>query len=409
MAISVTSRTTRVASIAAVAFGVLTLGAGLATVPLDSLIHQAGPGGPGADLLFTAAVMVPEAALGTLLAARQVRNPLGWVLLTIFFISVAPVNQYAALDYRMHHGMLPLGWLALTIGAAWPLFLLLIAVLLWLFPDGRLPVGRWRRPAVIALCAGVLLGLAASGSGVAAVVRHDIRVNASGSLLTEQNGIWNVLHSALVIAVVASWLAWLVVQVPRYRRAGGERRQQLKWLYSGAVVLVISVFAGSLASGSTSGLGNLVANLITPLGFAAFTACFAVAVLKYRLYEIDRIISRVISYAIITAVLGGVFAGLAVLATVVLPDKAPVAVAAATLAAAALFNPLRKRVQHAVDRRFNRAHYNAEAVLAAFTARLRQTVDLDMVRGDLVGVVDEAFEPAHVFVWLSVPAEGPRR
>jgi hypothetical protein len=200
--------------------------------------------------------------------------------------------------------------------------------------------------------------------------------------------------------VAASWLVWLVVQVPRYRRAAGERRQQLKWLYSGAVVLVISVFAAALASGSSSGLAEVVSNLITPLGFAAFAACFAVAVLKYRLYEIDRIISRVISYAIITAVLAGVFAGLVLLATQVLPFKGSVAVAAATLAAAALFNPLRKRVQHAVDRRFNRARYDAEAIVAAFTGRLRGTVDLDRVQDDLVSVVHQAFEPAHVSVWL---------
>ncbi|MGH3200562.1 MAG: hypothetical protein ACRDOA_18310 [Streptosporangiaceae bacterium] len=136
---------------------------------------------------------------------------------------------------------------------------------------------------------------------------------------------------------------------------------------------MICVFAASLASGGTSGLAKTVENLITPLGFAAFAVCFAVAVLKYRLYEIDRILSRVISYAIITAVLAGVFAGLVLLATQVLPFKAPVAVAASTLAAAALFNPLRRRVQRVVDRRFNRARYDAEAVVAAFTARLRHT------------------------------------
>jgi hypothetical protein len=121
----------------------------------------------------------------------------------------------------------------------------------------------------------------------------------------------------------------------------------------------------------------------------------------------DRIISRVISYAIITAVLAGVFAGLVVLATQVLPVKTPVAVAASTLAAAALFNPLRRPVQHAVDRRFNRSGYDAEAVVAAFTARLRHTVDLDTVRGDLVGVVHEAFQPAHVSVWLTTGAAAP--
>jgi hypothetical protein len=125
-----------------------------------------------------------------------------------------------------------------------------------------------------------------------------------------------------------------------------------------------------------------------------------VAVLKYRLYAIDRIISRVVAYAIVTAVLGGLFAGLVLLATEVLPLKTPVAVAAATLVAAALFNPLRRRVQHGVDRRFNRARYDAEMVIAAFTARLRQTVDLATVQGDLVGAVDAAFQPAHVSVWL---------
>jgi len=401
MATSMISRRSRATPVAAVALGVLTLGTGLGGVPLDSLIRQTGPGGPVADLLFTAAVLVPAAGVGTLLAARRPRNPLGWILLAIFLIAIAPVNQYAALDYRMHHGTLPLGWLAVTLGEAWPVFLFLIAVLLWLFPDGRLPAGRWGRTAVIALVAGALLALAASGSGVAAAAGHDIRVNAVGSLVTEQGGIWNILHSALAIAVAASCLVWLAVQVPRYRHATGERRQQLKWLYSGTVVFVISVFAAALASGNTSGPAKLVSNLITPIGFAAFAACFAVAVLKYRLYDIDRIISRVISYAIVTAVLAGVFAGAVVLTSVVLPLKGSVAVAASTLVAAALFNPLRRRVQRAIDRRFNRARYDAEAVVAAFTSRLRQTVDLDEVRGDLVGVVHEAFQPAHVSVWLA--------
>jgi hypothetical protein len=182
------------------------------------------------------------------------------------------------------------------------------------------------------------------------------------------------------------------VQVPRYRRSSGERRQQLKWLYSGATCLV----AGVLMPSSPQVLLALGA-----LAMGVFPVCIGVAVLRYRLYEIDRIISRVISYTVVTAALGGVFAGLVVLATNVLPFKTPVAVAASTLAAAALFNPLRKRVQKIVDRRFNRARYNAEAVLAAFTARLRGTVDLDTVQGDLVDAVHDAFEPAHVSVWLT--------
>ncbi|HXF21285.1 MAG TPA: hypothetical protein VN597_12555, partial [Streptosporangiaceae bacterium] len=132
------------------------------------------------------------------------------------------------------------------------------------------------------------------------------------------------------------------------------------------------------------------------------------AVLKYRLYAIDRIISRVVSYLIITAVLAGMFAGLVLFATSVLPVKAPVAVAAATLAAAALFNPLRRRVQHAVDRRFNRTRYDAEAVVASFSARLRHTVDLDAITSELSSTVHHAFEPAHVSVW-SAPRQSRGR
>ena len=185
--------------------------------------------------------------------------------------------------------------------------------------------------------------------------------------------------------------------MPKFRRSAGERRQQLKWLYSGAVALVVSAVISALASGDSSSYWQVVGTL----GLAVLPVCVGVAVLKYRFYAIDRIISRVISYAIVTAVLGGMFAGLVLLATEVLPFKTPVAVAAATLAAAALFDPLRGRVQHAVDRRFNRPRYDAETLVAAFTARLRQTVDLDTVQGDLVGVVDAAVQPAHVSVWLA--------
>jgi len=152
-------------------------------------------------------------------------------------------------------------------------------------------------------------------------------------------------------------------------------------------------------------LDQAVNNGIVPVGFAVLPVCVGVAVLKYRLYEIDRIISRVISYALITAVLAGVFAGLVLLATVVLPFKTPVAVAAATLVAAALFNPLRRRVQHAVDRRFNRARYNADLTVAVFESRLKDAADLDSVREDLAAVVQKALEPAHISVWMNERGE----
>jgi hypothetical protein len=132
-----------------------------------------------------------------------------------------------------------------------------------------------------------------------------------------------------------------------------------------------------------------------------------VGILRYRLYEIDRIISRTLAYAVVTALLVGVYAGLVLLSTHVLALKSPVAVAASTLAAAALFNPLRRRVQRVVDRRFNRARYDAELTVAAFAARLKDAVDLDAVRGDLAALVHDTLEPAHVSVWLSEPGEQP--
>jgi len=205
----------------------------------------------------------------------------------------------------------------------------------------------------------------------------------------------------MFVAIAVSVLGWLVAQVPMYRHSAGERRQQLKWLYSGAVMLVAFVVLAVATPDNSTAFDQASNGVITPLGFALLPVCIGVAVLKYRLYAIDRIISRVVAYAVITAVLAGVFAGLVLFATEVLPFKAPVAVAAATLAAAALFNPLRRRVQHAVDRRFNRASYDAEMVIAAFTARLRQTVDLEIAQGELVDAVHQAFEPAHVSVWLA--------
>jgi hypothetical protein len=137
------------------------------------------------------------------------------------------------------------------------------------------------------------------------------------------------------------------------------------------------------------------------LGVAALPVGIGVAVLKYRLYEIDRIISRTLAYAIVTGLLVGVYAGLVLLATQVLDIKSPVAVAVSTLAAAALFSPVRRRVQKAVDRRFNRARYDADQTVAAFAARLKDAVDLDAVRDDLASVVHQALEPAHVSLWIS--------
>jgi hypothetical protein len=310
------------------------------------------------------------------------------------------VGDYLIIDYRLHHGTLPLGSVAVVLSNSWPVWLVLIAIMLWVFPDGLLPPGQWRPVAVILVTAGVLWALAATAAGAAAVARHAVVIDASGNLANKTTGLTAALQTFSAFGVLASLLVWLVVQVPRYRRAPYERRQQLKWLYTGAAIFVVSLFLAVLTPGGPSAWDLAVNDVISPIGFAVLPVCVGVAVLKYRLYAIDRIISRVISYTLVSAVLAGIFAGLVLLATRVLPFRTPVGVAVATLAAAALFNPVRRRVQRAVDRRFNRSRYNAETVIAAFTARLRGTVDLDMMRSDLVGVVHEAFQPAHVSVWL---------
>jgi hypothetical protein len=155
----------------------------------------------------------------------------------------------------------------------------------------------------------------------------------------------------------------------------------------------------SLPSLSATARGLLT--VVSTIALAAMPAGLAVAILKYRLYAIDRIISRTLAYAIVTGLLVGVYAGLVLLATQVLTLRSPVAVAGSTLVAAALFSPLRSRVQRVVDRRFNRARYDADLMVAAFAARLKDAVDLDAVGADLASVVQRALEPAHVSVWMN--------
>jgi len=396
----------------AFALGVVALGLGAASVLLDHVTHQPGTGGPVADAFVGAAGVVPATAVGTLLAARRPRNLIGWLLLAIILMEVSPASQYLILDYRMDHGSLPLGWVAVVLLECWPMFLVSVTLLLWLFPDGTLPAGRWHRIAWVAAVGWLLVGLATSSRGVLVAAGGDVRITAGGGLANPSPGVMRVLSAVVIAGTLASWSVWLAVQIPTYRHASGVHRQQLKWLYSGAVIFVFAyfgVFIATLAVEIIPGWDNQsVTNALAILGSAALPACLAVAVLKYRLYELNRVISRVVSYALITALLAGVFASLVLLATRVLPFRTPVAVAIATLVIAALFNPLRRRVQRAVDRRFNRSRYDAEAIVAAFTARLRHTVDLDTLRHDLVGVTHEAFQPAHVSMWLA-PADDQDR
>jgi hypothetical protein len=190
----------------------------------------------------------------------------------------------------------------------------------------------------------------------------------------------------------------------RYRRAQAAERAQLRWLvYAGALIAV--AVAGTLPIGpmGSSDAATNLQNALSSGSVALVPVAIGVAVLRYRLYDIDRIISRTVAYAIVTGLLVGVYGGSVLLATQVLRFRTPVAVAAATLAAAALFTPVRRRVQSRVDRQFNRARYDADQIAAAFAARLKDTVDLGAVRDDLTGIVSRALEPTHVSVWFSRP------
>ncbi|HZV25266.1 MAG TPA: hypothetical protein VFG00_03160 [Acidothermaceae bacterium] len=174
---------------------------------------------------------------------------------------------------------------------------------------------------------------------------------------------------------------------------------------SGGALSVVSIYL--VSTNNTSSAGRVVTD-IAAVGLTGIPLAIGVGILKYRLYEIDRLISRTLSYLAITGLLVAVFLGLVALTTSVLPFSSPVGVAASTLAAAALFNPVRRRVQRLVDRRFNRARYDADSIIAAFTIRLRDAVDLDTINQELRQAVNQAVAPAHASVWIT-PNPNPRR
>lgn len=402
----------RTAQAAAIGLGLAVVGMGALTVVLDSVTHYPDTGGPVVDTLAIGAALLPAATVATLLTARRPGNPIGWLLFAILFLGVSPAQEYDILVYRMHHGALPLGWVAVVLEECWPLFLVCVTTLIWVFPDGTLPGGRWRRPSRVLLTAGAAVAVAASLPGVLIVTGHAVRLRANGDIAEAPGLVFRILQAAVIGGTLLSWLAWIAVQFPAYRRAGGDRRQQLKWLYSGAAVTLVTyifgVFVVPLAMGQAPGWGaNPAVSVLLVVAFGTLPTCMGVAVLKYRLYELDRIISRVVSYALVTALLVGVYTGLVLLITHALPVKSAVGVAVATLVTAALFSPVRRRVQRVVDRRFNRSRYDTEALVAAFTGRLRHTVDLDAVRDDLLGVVEQAFQPTQVSMWLAL-ADGER-
>jgi hypothetical protein len=362
-----------------------------ASIPLAGLVRQLTIPGEAAAVIPALAC----AAVGVVVARHQPGNPLGWLLLwfTLLFMLSLDAGYYAVFCYSLGHRGLLLAPAAVLLVPLWAPAAVLFSLVILLFPDGRLAWRRWRWG--LWAYAGLVAGYLAYSYArtIAAVAAHDIRLDGAGDVTSTQHppGWFGLL---VLVPISMLWLSFAAHQVLSWRRAEGERRQQLKWLASGvAVALGVGVVGSSLAPGA---IGQVLS-----VAIIALPVSIGVGILKYRLYEIDRIISRTLAYAILTGLLVVVYAGPVLLATQVFDRHTPVAVAAATLVAAALFNPLRQRVQRAVDRRFNRARYDAERTVAAWAVRLKDAVELDSVRDDLAAVVHHTLEPAHVSVWLT--------
>jgi hypothetical protein len=380
-----------------VVFGVLVVASFAAAVLLTVLSGQIF------DALVAAAIGVPCAAVGWLVTRRQAGNPIGWLFLVtgVFMFLGTAGGDYGYYVYRLGHH-LPLGAAGSALSQFWGLSLVILGADVLLFPDGRVASRWWRSALRIYAVAFALLVLATCVAIAGALAAHPIRVDTTGGLAAVDDpvGWFKVVEGPLMVVIIGLSLAFIVRQALSWRRSSGDRRQQLKWLASGATVTIICLFLAGSFSTSGGPKTLLVIIGLAWFGVGALPLSIGVGILKYRLYEIDRIISRTLAYAIVTGLLVGVYAGLVLLSTQVFKFHSTVAVAGATLVAAALFNPVRRRVQHAVDRRFNRARYDAERMVTAFAARLQDAVDADSVRTDLAGVIHTALEPAHVSVWL---------
>lgn len=345
--------------------------------------------------------------VGFVVMRRQPWNAVGWILMGVSLVLLVNLDTklYSVLDYRMHQGGLPLGRAALAFSTFGPTTVVLGMLAVLLFPDGRLE-GRWRWAVWVYVAIGLLFSAGQFGGEVTLNLGRHIVVDARGKLpASSGNTGWWGASFLLAPFLLGFWIAFIVRQVKSWRRAVGVQREQLKWLMSGATVTLVATLA-FVFTAAGAGIVRVVAALAA-LGIGAFPLAIGVGILRYRLYEIDRLISRTISYLLVTGLLAGVFVGIVLLTTRVLPFSSPVGVAASTLAAAALFNPVRRRVQSLVDHRFNRSHYNAETVIAAFSERLRGAVDPEAVQTGLLAAVTQAIAPAHASIWVRTPTSTP--
>jgi hypothetical protein len=344
--------------------------------------------------------------MGALIVAHQPSNTIGWIFSAIGLLTAIGglAQEYAEYAYITRPGSLPGAILAVWFTLWWwyPTLFLTLVFTLFFFPTGRLLSRRWR-PAfwLAATTTAAITMLAALSPGLNLDKDHAVRnpIGIGWVEDVEQGAVGAGLFVLLSVSLVAA-LASLVL---RFRRSRGEERQQLKWFtYAGALLLLVPLgdFIPN-ANLSTAVFGLLIAFLPVAAG---------IAILRYRLYDIDRIINRTLVYGLLTALLGAVYVGVVLVLGQVsggIGTTPPSwAIAAATLAAAALFQPARRRIQQVVDRRFNRRSYDAAETIDTFGARLRDQIDLDTLSAELLAVVDQTMEPTRASLWLRPSTPG---
>jgi hypothetical protein len=346
--------------------------------------------------------LISFSSMGALVASRLPENPIGW-LMSLAGLSYAIGGFAVSYTESVAPGPASLAGRLLVWPGVWiwnigiglgGIFLVL------LFPDGHLPSRRWR-PVAWAAATGLLL-LTASAALVPGPFEDTRADNPLG--LRGVGPVLEILEVVGLALVISSLLAAVVSVAVRFRRSRGEERLQLKWLtYAGtfvAICILASLPLESLAD--TSEVASDISNFVITASLSTIPIAVGVAILRYRLYDIDRIINKTLVYAAITAVLVAGYVASVLVLQRLLPftDDSPVAVAISTLAMAALFGPLRRRVQDAVDRRFYRNRFDATRTIEAFGIRLRKETNLDELSADLIAVVEETVQPAHTSLWL---------
>jgi hypothetical protein len=386
------------------------LGCALAAYAALAMLFAGRPG--GLALVILLAAYVPYTGVGSILVARRPWNVIGWVLLGMgwtFAVSFLPIDATAQ---ELQTQSAPALQLAIAWLTDWAVSLTfaLFATLAFSFPTGRLARGRWRPIAVLVLAV-------AWGSVIASALWPVLTLDPTGggNIVEFPNPIGLLPQSILGVVLPPTSIGIAVLPLVliasiaaiggRYARARDLERMQLRWLVAAFGAIAVAVSIGLVIAMTIDPQGN-VSWVPASLAFLLPPIAIGIAVTRYRLYEIDRLISRGLSWALLSGVLLAIYAAAILLLQTVLGDVIQgqtVAVAGSTLLAAALFQPLRRRVQVAVDHRFNRARYDAERTTTDFADRLRDEVDLATVSGDIVGVVDTALHPRTIGVWIRRP------